>query len=71
MDHISIHGAKTHNLKDVSLDIPRDKLIVITGLSGTAKDTLESLGALDALPSGHVLPTLLGGIRKVTQTFET
>ena len=43
----------------------------ITGLSGTAKDTLESLGALDALPSGHVLPTLLGGIRKVTQTFET
>ena len=37
IDTISIHGAKTHNLKDVSLDIPRDKLIVVTGLSGSGK----------------------------------
>ena len=37
---ISIHGAKTHNLKDVSLDIPRDKLIVVTGLSGSGKSSL-------------------------------
>ncbi|MBO6558542.1 MAG: excinuclease ABC subunit UvrA [Pseudomonadales bacterium] len=37
---ISIHGAKTHNLKDVSLEIPRDKLIVVTGLSGSGKSSL-------------------------------
>ena len=37
---ISIHGAKTHNLKDVSLDIPRDNLIVVTGLSGSGKSSL-------------------------------
>lgn len=40
MDTISIQGAKTHNLKDVSLDIPRDKLIVVTGLSGSGKSSL-------------------------------
>ena len=40
MDHISIQGAKTHNLKDISLEIPRDKLIVITGLSGSGKSSL-------------------------------
>lgn len=40
MDHISIHGAKTHNLKDISLEIPRDKLIIITGLSGSGKSSL-------------------------------
>ena len=32
---IIIKGAKEHNLKDISLDIPRDKLVVITGLSGS------------------------------------
>ncbi len=40
MDTISIHGAKTHNLKDISLDIPRDKLIIVTGLSGSGKSSL-------------------------------
>lgn len=40
MDTISIQGAKTHNLKNVSLDLPRDKLIVVTGLSGSGKSSL-------------------------------
>ncbi|MGI8560850.1 MAG: excinuclease ABC subunit UvrA, partial [Luteimonas sp.] len=40
MDFIRIRGARTHNLKDVDLDLPRDKLIVITGLSGSGKSSL-------------------------------
>ena len=40
MDTISIHGAKTHNLKNVTLNLPRDKLIVVTGLSGSGKSSL-------------------------------
>lgn len=38
--YISIRGAREHNLKDVDLDLPRDKLIVITGLSGSGKSSL-------------------------------
>ncbi|WP_372880830.1 excinuclease ABC subunit UvrA [Psychromonas sp.] len=40
MSSIEIHGAKTHNLKNIDLSIPRDKLIVITGLSGSGKSSL-------------------------------
>jgi len=40
MDRIQIRGARTHNLKDIDLDLPRDKLIVITGLSGSGKSSL-------------------------------
>lgn len=40
MDKIEIRGVRTHNLKNISLDIPRDKLIVITGLSGSGKSSL-------------------------------
>ncbi len=40
MDFIRIRGARTHNLKDFDLDLPRDKLIVITGLSGSGKSSL-------------------------------
>ncbi|WP_286240343.1 excinuclease ABC subunit UvrA [Neptuniibacter halophilus] len=40
MDKILVRGARTHNLKDVDLEIPRDKLIVITGLSGSGKSSL-------------------------------
>lgn len=40
MDYIRIRGARTHNLKNVSLDLPRNKLIVITGLSGSGKSSL-------------------------------
>lgn len=40
MNFISIQGARTHNLKNISLDIPRDKLVVVTGLSGSGKSSL-------------------------------
>ena len=40
MASIRIRGARTHNLKNISLDLPRDKLIVITGLSGSGKSSL-------------------------------
>ena len=39
-DKIIVKGAKVHNLKNVSLEIPRDKLIVFTGLSGSGKSSL-------------------------------
>ena len=39
-DQLIIRGAREHNLKDVSLDLPRDSLIVFTGLSGSGKSSL-------------------------------
>ena len=40
MEQIRIRGARTHNLKNINLDLPRNKLIVITGLSGSGKSSL-------------------------------
>ena len=40
MDTIAVRGARTHNLKNIDLNIPRDQLVVITGLSGSGKSSL-------------------------------
>jgi len=40
MDEIKVRGARTHNLKNISLDLPRNRLIVLTGLSGSGKSSL-------------------------------
>ena len=40
MQEIRIRGARTHNLKGIDLDLPRERLIVLTGLSGSGKSSL-------------------------------
>ena len=40
LDHIFVKGARENNLKNIDVDIPRDKLVVLTGLSGSGKSSL-------------------------------
>ncbi len=66
MKSIIIKGAREHNLRNVSLELPRDKLIVFTGLSGSGKstlafDTIYAEGADDEVPEVEDLLTSLCG----------
>ena len=40
LDRITVHGARTHNLKNINVEIPRQSLTVVTGLSGSGKSSL-------------------------------
>ena len=63
MKNIEIRGARTHNLQNIDVDLPRDKLIVITGLSGSGKSSLvfdildlaarEQLNGASEIPGEH------------------
>src|SRR6476661_1138053 len=57
-DQLVIRGAREHNLKDVSLDLPRDSLIVFTGLSGSGKSSLafDTIFAEGQRRDGEPLP---------------
>ncbi len=55
-DKIMIHGAREHNLKNIDLEIPRDKLIVITGLSGRASLRLLSIPSMPKDSAGMWRP---------------
>ena len=60
MDSIKIRGAREHNLKNIDLDIPKNKLIVVTGLSGSGKSSL----AFDTTPLCRKLVRLRPSIRR-------
>ena len=55
--HIDVKGARANNLKNIDVSIPRDKLVVITGLSGSGKSSL-ALGTLYAEGSRRYLESL-------------
>ena len=54
-ESIKIEGARAHNLKNINVEIPRDKLVVVTGLSGSGKSSL----AFDTIYEAHQLQCLL------------
>ena len=65
---IQVHGARLHNLKNVSLEIPRNQLVVITGVSGSGKSSL-ALDTLHAEGQRKYFQTLSLGVRKRLPVF--
>ncbi len=61
-DKLIVRGAREHNLKDVSVELPRDALIVFTGLSGSGKSSL-------AFESAALAEKLLNDLLKTTEGF--
>ncbi len=68
MSFIEIYGAREHNLKNISLKIPRDKLVVITGISGSGKTTL-AFDILFAEGQRRYLETLPAYVRQYLQVL--
>ena len=54
LDKIRVQGAREHNLKNVSVELPRDSLLVFTGLSGSGKSTIAYAVERDLLDRGVV-----------------
>ena len=69
MDTIQIRGARTHNLKNIDLDLPRDRLIVITGLSGSGKSSL-AFGTLYAEGQRRYVESLSAYARQFLSMME-
>ena len=68
-DTIQIEGAKVHNLKDLDLEIPREKLVVITGLSGSGKSSL-AFDTIHAEGQRRYMETLSAYIRQFVGNYE-
>ena len=61
-NYIKIRGARQHNLKNIDVDIPKNKLVVISGLSGSGKSTLMTEILAKALAQRFYHPIVLGNI---------
>ena len=66
---IQIEGAKVHNLKDLDLEIPREKLVVITGLSGSGKSSL-AFDTIHAEGQRRYMETFSAYIRQFVGNYE-
>ena len=67
---IQIEGAKVHNLKNLNLEIPREKLVVITGLSGSGKSSL-AFDTIHAEGQRRYMETFSAYIRQFVGNYET